>query len=149
MSDKQKMDPKVSLFVYLLKKEYLGFGEVDDDMIVLHVFDALGEEHGRSDEAFGWALKLPGSVDHTEVKSLLGVSLMQERLSAVKGKMVSELSSLSLTALPEDLVLKAFDWFLQTRQHPELNDATYVVFELFCTVSSWLTNQRRRLNNEV
>ena len=53
MSDKQNTDPKVSLFVYLLKKEYLGFGEADDDMIVLHVFDALGEKHGRSDEAFG------------------------------------------------------------------------------------------------
>jgi len=142
MSDKQNTDPKVSLFVYLLKKEYLGFGEADDDMIVLHVFDALGEKHGRSDEAFGWALKLPGSMDHTEVKSLLDVSLMQEGLCALKGKMVSEFSALSLTALPEDLVLKAFDWFSQTRQYSELEDATYVVFELFCTVSSCLTNHR-------
>ena len=81
-------------------------------------------------------------MDHTEVKSLLDVSLMQEGLCALKGKMVSEFSALSLTALPEDLVLKAFDWFSQTRQYSELEDATYVVFELFCTVSSCLTNHR-------
>jgi len=141
MSDKCNTDPKVGLFVYLLKKEYLGIGDADEDMIVLHVFDALGEEHGRSDKAFGWALKLPGIIDHTEVKSLLGVSLMQEGLAAVKGKQVSEFSAVALTHLPEELVLKAFDWFFKTKRHEELKDATFMVFELFCTVSSTPTSQ--------
>lgn len=135
MSDRKNKDPKVGLFVYLLKKELLGFEDAGDDMIVLHVFDALGEDHGRSEEAFAWALNLPGAIDHTEVKSLMGVSLMQEKIATIKGKMVSEWTAISLTDMPEEMVLKSFEWWDKMQEHPELRDGTYLLFEMFCTVS--------------
>jgi hypothetical protein len=135
MSDRKNTDPKIGLFVYLLRKELLGFGDAGDDMIVLHVFDALGEEHGRSEEGFAWALNLPGVIDHTEVKSLMGVSLMQEQIATIKGKMESEWVAVSLTDMPEEVVLKSFEWWNKMQEHPELRDGTYLLFEMFCTVS--------------
>lgn len=134
MSDRKDTDSKVGMFLYLLRKELLGFGGAGEDMVVMHVFDALGEKHGRSGEAFGWALDLPGAVDHTEVKNLMGVSLMQEQLATIKGKMVSHWTAVSLTSLPEQVILKSFDWWDKMQEHSDLKDGTYLVFELFCTV---------------
>lgn len=34
--------------------------------IALLVFDANGEEHGRSDEGFGWTLGMEGAIDKTK-----------------------------------------------------------------------------------
>lgn len=143
MSDRKNTDPKVGLFVYLLRKELLGFGDAGDDMIVLHVFDALGEEHGRSEEGFAWALNLPGVIDHTEVRSLMGVSLMQEQLATIKGKMESEWVGVSLTDMPEELVFKSFEWWEKMQEHPELRDGTYLVFEMFFTVSRIINGKTR------
>ena len=65
------------MFLYVLKKELLGSLGVGQDMLVVHAFDAHGEEHGRSEQGFRWALALDGAVDGTKVMNLRGVADMQ------------------------------------------------------------------------
>ncbi|GME66435.1 FAD linked oxidase [Neofusicoccum parvum] len=43
----------------------------------MFVFDAYGEEHGRSEEGFKWALDVPEAVDKTTVTNLRGVNELQ------------------------------------------------------------------------
>lgn len=45
--------------------------------LCVFVFDAHGEEHGRSAEGFQWALDVPGAVDMTTVTNLRGVNDLQ------------------------------------------------------------------------
>jgi len=71
MSDRKNTDPKVAMFLYVMNKELLGFGDAPEDFAVLHVFDALGEEHGRSEDGFAWAM------DHTKVMNLSDIVDLQ------------------------------------------------------------------------
>lgn len=68
------------MFLYVLKKELLDSLGVGQDMLVVHAFDAHGEEHGRSEQGFGWALELKGAVDETKVMNLRGVADMQSEI---------------------------------------------------------------------
>jgi hypothetical protein len=65
MCGRKDVHPKVALFLYVMKKEALKFikgGELED-MMVVHAYDALGEEHGRKE--FEWALEMEGAIDLT------------------------------------------------------------------------------------
>ncbi len=76
-------DGKLAMFLYVLKKELLESIGVDQDMLVVHAFDAHGEEHGRSDEDFGWALRLKGAVDGTKRMNLRGVADLQGEILSI------------------------------------------------------------------
>lgn len=73
-------DEKMGMFLYVLKKEILQLIGAHQDMLVVHAFDAHGEEHGRSEEGFGWALKLKGAVDMTKSMNLKGVADLQSKM---------------------------------------------------------------------
>jgi hypothetical protein len=78
----KEVDPKVSMFLYVMRKEllYLIGVSPDQDVLVVHCFDALGEEHGR--ETFRWALDIEGAVDMTRGNmTLKDVSKLQGNLS--------------------------------------------------------------------
>jgi hypothetical protein len=66
------------MFLYLMRKEIIQAMGGKDDMIVVHVYDALGESHGR--KAFSWALKMPGVMDLTSIKNQREVAEMQREL---------------------------------------------------------------------
>ena len=70
-------DAKLGMFLYVLKRELLESIGVEQDMLVVHAFDAHGEEHGRSDEGFRWALRLKGAIDGTKTMNLRGVADLQ------------------------------------------------------------------------
>lgn len=72
---KKELDPKVGMFMYLLERTIMKSLGADDDMVVVHCFDALGEEHGRNE--FKWALDIPGSMDGTKVMNLRQVASLQ------------------------------------------------------------------------
>lgn len=76
-------DEKLAMFLYVLKKELLESIGVEQDMLVVHVFDAHGEEHGRSDEGFGWALGLKGAIDGTKPTNLRGVADLQGKMFSI------------------------------------------------------------------
>jgi FAD/FMN-containing dehydrogenase len=73
--DAEPRDPKVAMFLYLIRQEIVLALGGKDAMLVVHAFDANSEEHGR--ERFKWALKMEGAMDMTETKNLRGVSDMQ------------------------------------------------------------------------
>lgn len=73
--DKKEDNPKVAMHLYLMRKEIIVAFGGNDDMLVVHAFDANGEKHGR--EAFGWALNMEGAMDLTGIKNLKGVSDLQ------------------------------------------------------------------------
>ena len=122
-------DGKMAMFMYVLRKELLTWMDADQDMLVMHVFDARGEEHGRSNAGFGWALKLKGAIDGTKVMSLRQVSELQGEdnfeysvdqatdmvvTGFVKhsvGKANSYISSLAVPDLTEEVILRSFEWF--------------------------------------
>ncbi|KAH8433855.1 uncharacterized protein LDX57_011492 [Aspergillus melleus] len=71
----QPLDPKVTMFLYVVKKKLLESIGTDSDMLVIHAFDALGEAHGRM--SFQWALDIPGAIDQTKINTLAGVANLQ------------------------------------------------------------------------
>lgn len=70
-------DAKMGMFLYVVKKELRPSMGASQDMLVVHAFDANGEKHGRSDEGFGWALKLEGARDETRQMNLKGMADLQ------------------------------------------------------------------------
>lgn len=76
--------PKVNFFMYLVPERLLPTvlenPEPDaGDCLVFHVYDALGEEHGRA--AFNWVLDKPGAIDRTRVTNMKGVVDIQRKSS--------------------------------------------------------------------
>lgn len=63
------------MFLYVVKGRLLESIGTDSDMLVIHAFDAHGEEHGRT--SFQWALDIPGAVDETKTTALAGVANLQ------------------------------------------------------------------------
>lgn len=72
--------PQVSLDLAVLRKEAMAHVGATEDLLVVQAFDALGEEHGRSEEGFKWALEIPDAKAMTKVTNLRGVALMAGRL---------------------------------------------------------------------
>ncbi len=66
-----QMSPKVSMFLYVMRKELLQFLGVDQDMLVVHAHDSRGEKTGM--EEFRWALEMDGAIDQTKA----GLTQMQ------------------------------------------------------------------------
>lgn len=50
-----------------------------EDLLIVQVFDALGEEHAKSDDGFKWAFNIPNSMVATQTVNLRGVSNMHGR----------------------------------------------------------------------
>ncbi len=63
--DVGEVDPKVSMFLYVMRKELLHLVGADSrqDVLVIHCYDGNGEEHGR--KTFKWALDIQGAIDRT------------------------------------------------------------------------------------
>lgn len=69
------VDPKITMFLYVVKGRLLESIGTDSDMLVIHAFDAHGEEHGRAN--FQWALNIQGAIDKTMITTLAGVANLQ------------------------------------------------------------------------
>lgn len=83
-----EQDPKVTYFMYLCPKKLLpSILEEEEpdagDSLILHVYDALGEEHGR--HTFAWALNKPGTIDRTRVTNMAGITKMQSEFRVQSG----------------------------------------------------------------
>lgn len=77
----KRPDPKMALHVFIGDMEGHALrGEPPKPSISLFVFDAHGEEHGRSDAGFKWALDIEGAIDTTASMSYQGVNQTQGNL---------------------------------------------------------------------
>ncbi|KAF2095483.1 FAD-binding domain-containing protein [Rhizodiscina lignyota] len=127
-------EQKVAMYFYCMKKELLEMMGADQDMFVIHAFDANGEEHGRSEEGFKWALDLPGAIDQTKMMSLKGVSELQGKLGALKGQTNMYWTGLSLSELTEESVMNSLKWYNKGVNSPgTVKDNIYCVHELKCS----------------
>lgn len=77
----KRPDSKMALHVFIGDMEGHALrGELPKPTISLFVFDAHGEEHGRSDAGFKWALDIEGAIDTTTGMSYQGVNQLQGNL---------------------------------------------------------------------
>ncbi|KAB8259403.1 FAD-binding domain-containing protein [Aspergillus pseudonomiae] len=125
----QPVDPKITMFLYVVKGRLLESIGTDSDMLVIHSFDANGEEHGR--KAFRWALDIPGAIDQTKITTLAGVANLQDKAGIVKGTMKQFWQPLLLQEIRKETVTKAIKWFEEVQKVDEsFGDCTYLIFEL-------------------
>lgn len=75
--DARPPNPRVAFYLFMMRKEQLPFLHAMEDILMIHVFDASGETHGRSAEGFKWALDCPGVIDTTKILTLSGLSKLQ------------------------------------------------------------------------
>ncbi|KAJ5341709.1 hypothetical protein N7541_010833 [Penicillium brevicompactum] len=123
------IDPKITMFLYVVKGRLLESIGSDSDVLVIHAFDAHGEEHGRAN--FQWALNIPGAVDKTMITTLAGVANLQDKADIVKGTMKQFWQPLLLREITKEIVIKAIRWFEGLREIDEsLGNCTYLIFEL-------------------
>ncbi|KAL4898881.1 hypothetical protein BDW74DRAFT_164353 [Aspergillus multicolor] len=123
------INPKITMFLYVVKGRLLESIGSDEDMLVIHAFDANGEEHGRS--SFKWALDIPGAVDQSKITTLAGVANLQDKTGMVKGSMKQFWQPLLLKEITKDHVIKAVEWFDGIQEiDATLGDCTYLIFEL-------------------
>jgi FAD/FMN-containing dehydrogenase len=75
--DVDQPEPRVALFLYRMAPDILkaiGDGK-NGNMIVVHAFDARGEDTGRKE--FDWALSVPGAIDRTCYQTRKELAMMQ------------------------------------------------------------------------
>ncbi|KAK5703397.1 hypothetical protein LTS12_028335, partial [Elasticomyces elasticus] len=126
------VDPKVTMMMYVVKKKLLESFRVDTDMVVIHAFDACGEEHGRA--CFKWALDIPGAIDKTMITNLLGVSALQGKVHTIKGTLKQYWAPMLLHEISKEMILNAVNWNEEIqRTNSSVGDNTYLIFELLCS----------------
>ncbi|KAL4795894.1 FAD-binding domain-containing protein [Aspergillus venezuelensis] len=125
----EPVDPKITMFLYIVKGKLLESIGTDSDMLVIHAFDANGEEHGR--DCFSWALEIPGAIDQSRVTDLADVAGLQDKAGTVKGTMNQFWQPLLLKDITKEHVLRAVEWSDEiSKIDAALGDCTYLIFEL-------------------
>lgn len=67
---RRTQDPKMAMHLYCLDTAHAALtGQSPAPGIMVVIYDANGEVHGRSEQGFGWALRIKGAVDNTRAMS--------------------------------------------------------------------------------
>ncbi|KAJ4304769.1 hypothetical protein N0V90_000297 [Kalmusia sp. IMI 367209] len=106
--------PKVNMFMYIVPERLLPIyleseEEFHEDVIVLHVYDALGEKHGRM--VFQWALEMEGTIDRTKVVNMRGIVDMQHNADLLCGTMKALYAPMAISSLSKGEILRAMEWY--------------------------------------
>ncbi|KAK7728129.1 hypothetical protein SLS57_002599 [Botryosphaeria dothidea] len=97
----------------------------------LFIFDAYGEDHGRSAEGFKWAFEIPGAVDSTTVTNLKGVNAMQGGHEHLIGAMNSYLNACLVHDVDPEFVVRGKKWVDSVVELDErLGPGTLFLFEV-------------------
>ncbi len=71
-------DPKMAMHLFCLDLAHAALsGQDPKPGIMIVVYDANGEDHGRSGNGFGWALNIKGIVDNTRTMSYVEANQQQ------------------------------------------------------------------------
>jgi len=143
-------DPKVAMHFYCLDMlQGAMVGKASEPGLALLVYDAHGEEHGRN-EAFKWALEIPGAIDTTkslsyrEVNALNGtlhlthyiwsaqlIQMFLDALEFMRGRTTLMMTAVVIPEVTEDLIRRAWKWYEETlAKEPKANAGTFVLIEL-------------------
>lgn len=105
-------DPKMAMHFYCLDLTQGSFtGQSPQPGIAIAVYDANGEEHGRSDAGFKWALDIKGAVDMTETMTLRQVSQQFDNLEKMRGLTNQMMSAITIPSINEELILRTWKWY--------------------------------------
>jgi hypothetical protein len=75
---RKTQDPKMAMHLFCLDLAHAAFsGQQPKPGIMIVVYDANGEAHGRSADGFGWALNIPGIVDNTRTMTYVEANQQQ------------------------------------------------------------------------
>ena len=128
-------DGRVSFFVYDLAGPHVRHfgGDGEEDVLVIQVYDAHGEAHGR--KVFSWVLEIPGAIDTTKVMSLRDVANLQAPAEGMKGTTKVWFNPLGVERMTEDIVLNAWAWREDVKKAGgSVGEAGYMLLEAFSCV---------------
>ena len=149
--------PKVTYFMYLCPERLLpSILEEDErnagDSVIFHLYDALGEEHGR--RTFAWALDKPDSIDRTRVTNMKGITKMQSRFMVnrfwnpmlinflkgnadlFRGTTKTLYAPMCLPVVGEDIITRAVQWYENLGSiDVSIQEHSTFVFEFLIVVS--------------
>ncbi|OBR06962.1 FAD binding domain-containing protein [Colletotrichum higginsianum IMI 349063] len=119
--------PKVNYFAYLLPKKLLATVLESDepgaeDSVVFHVYDALGEKHGR--DVFQWLLQMPGAIDRTRVTNMKGTLETQRNAAALRGTMRTLYAPMAVADMDQRVITRAIEFYYKIRQ---LDESTHIM----------------------
>ena len=78
--------------------------------VAIMMFDAHGEEHGRSEEGFKWAMDIEGATVMTETVDFKAVNSLADDLKDVMGEANSYFSGITVPRIDETMLRNAWDW---------------------------------------
>ncbi|KAK1530072.1 uncharacterized protein CCOS01_05175 [Colletotrichum costaricense] len=125
--------PKVNYFMYLMPQQLLHTvlekPEPDlGDTVIFHLYDALGEEHGRA--TFGWILEKPGAIDQTRVTNMKGVLDMQRNANVMRGTMKTLYAPMAVSDLDRVTIARAIEVYDNIAKLDQtIHDMSSVIFE--------------------
>lgn len=162
---RRKSDRKMAMHLYCLDLAHAALtGQSPAPGIMIVVYDANGEAHGRSDEGFGWALKIKGAVDNTRTMTRIEVNQQQglfksitlsssgngnlpnvpeaefhkDNLRVAMGVTNSWMSAVTIPDFDEDLILRTWKWFNTTlEKDPRLSAGAFALIEIMQPVISF------------
>ncbi|KIX09742.1 uncharacterized protein Z518_00823 [Rhinocladiella mackenziei CBS 650.93] len=125
-------DPKLAMHLFCLDLAHAALtGQSPVPGIMIVVYDANGETHGRSTEGFGWALQIEGAVDNTRAMTWREANKQQDNLRAAMGMTNSWMSGATLPDLDEALIFRTWDWFNKLlAKDPRLSAGAFALIEI-------------------
>ena len=105
-------DPKVAMHVV---NQGSGMGAPAQGAkpgIAVMMYDAHGEEHGRSDDGFGWLFKIPdGQPVSVQETTLLQMNALAETFREWQGNNMFWLSAPLLAEIDDETLIRAWKWW--------------------------------------
>ncbi|KIX00110.1 uncharacterized protein Z518_10247 [Rhinocladiella mackenziei CBS 650.93] len=125
-------DPKMALHLYCLDMTQGTYaGKEAKPGLAIFAYDAHGEEHGRSDKGFKWALDIKGAVDMTKCLNHRGVNEQFDALKSTMGMTNTWAAGVTVPSVDQELILRAWEWYLDLlKKDPRLVRGTYVLMEV-------------------
>ena len=134
-------DPKVAMHLYCLDMTGGAYaGQEPKPGLAIFAYDANGPEHGRGQDGFKWALDIPGANDMTKTATFREVNHAFDASEAPFGKINTWAAGVTVPAVDETLILRAWDWYLALlKKDSKLVMGTYVLMEVMQKVrtSNW------------
>ncbi|OQV00655.1 FAD binding domain-containing protein isoform 2 [Cladophialophora immunda] len=129
---RRTQDPKVAMHLFCLDLAHAALtGQDPAPGIMIVVYDANGEAHGRSDEGFGWALRIQGAVDKTRAMTFAEANQQQDNLKVAMGMTNSWMSGATLPDLDEEVIWRSWRWFNELlAKDPRQSAGAFVLIEI-------------------
>jgi len=95
------------------------------------IFDANGEEHGRSENGFKWAFDIPGAIDTTKVMTLLEIHDLTSYSIISKGATNNWTCGALVSNIDPDFLVRAFSWYKRVLDTDEaFGGGTFLLLEM-------------------